>query len=146
MTDQPTPNAPVPSNPAMPGTEKPVAPETSDPYGLVFVFVLALAVQAFYLKDTLANPVFFLPIVDAAEYHEAAVRFARGGSLYPGAFWQPPFFPLILGLIYSSFGESIPAARLILALLTALMCTLTAHIAGRAFSTRAGTQSDASES
>ena len=99
---------------------------------------MALAVQGVYLAEGGKDPTFGVPIVDAAKYHAAATEFAAGGPLHDTAFWQPPLFPLALGCLYRVAGESILAAKLVLALVGALSCVLVWRLGSRLFSPRVG--------
>ncbi len=113
---------------------------------LLIVAIVALAVQAAYLAESGnpqvgggapqrrgGDPTFHHPIVDAGTYHAAATRFAEGGPLSPGAFWQPPLFPLMLGGIYRVVGTSILTAKIVLAVIAALSCVTVWWLAGRLF-------------
>ena len=109
------------------------------PWGALSVAVVSLAIQSIYLAESAtADPTFRLPIIDAAVYHEAAARFAQGGPLADGAFWQPPLFPLGLSCLYRFIGVNVVAARIALALLAVLSCVLLWWIATALFSRRVG--------
>ncbi len=95
---------------------------------LVIIFSLALLIRLVYLFESLKNPTFFVPIIDAGNYHRLAQEFARHGRLSEEFFWQPPLYPLFLGIIYALFGESIFVAKIIQALLGAMTCCLTYYL------------------
>jgi tetratricopeptide (TPR) repeat protein len=97
---------------------------------------VALLVQAVYLAEAGRDPTFDMPIVDAATYHAAASRFANGGALSAGAFWQPPLFPLALGLLYRVAGESILTAKVVLELVGVASCVMVWWLAARLFTRR----------
>ena len=99
---------------------------------------VALVVQAVYLVESRSDPTFSRPIVDAQVYHDAASRWADGGRLFEGAFWQPPLFPAFLGCIYKLTGPSVPAARVVLAGLAVLSCLLVWRLGCRLHSNRVG--------
>ncbi len=100
------------------------------------VFITALAVRLVYLFQSLDNPVFFTPLVDAGTYHDLALRFAQQGWIGEGFFWQPFLYPFFLGIVYLLTGGSILAAKLVQMGLGILTCVLTyelgRRIAGRA--------------
>ncbi|HNQ23461.1 MAG TPA: tetratricopeptide repeat protein [Phycisphaerae bacterium] len=90
-----------------------------------------------YARES-SDPSFLVPVVDAGVYHDAAVRFAAGGSLADGPFWQPPLFPLLLGILYRTVGVSIVAAKLLLAGIAVANCVLLLHLGARTFTPRVG--------
>lgn len=99
---------------------------------------LAILIQTAYLWTANNDPTLSTPIIDAKVYHDAAVRFANGQPLYEGNFWQPPLFPLLLGVIYRVFGVSLLAARLVLVALFVADCLLIARIGEQLFSKPVG--------
>jgi len=99
---------------------------------------VALIVQTVYLVENRSDPTFSRPIVDAQVYHDAASRWADGGRLSEGAFWQPPLFPAFLGCIYKLTGPSVPAARAVLAGLAVLSCLLVWRLGCRLYSNAVG--------
>jgi len=90
------------------------------------------------VEQHINDPTFYVPIVDAADYHVAAVRLAAGARLIDDAFWQPPMFPLLLGCLYSVVGESILIAKLVMAVIGAGSGLLLWWIGSRLFSPRVG--------
>lgn len=122
-------------NPVMP-TDKPKrAPRFS---GGSIVLAVALAMQLVYLIDGRDDPTFNTPIVDAATYHEAAARVANGEGLLDDAFWQPPLFPLLLGLIYRLFGVNVLIARIAMASLAGASCLLVWRLGRRLYGDSTG--------
>lgn len=115
-----------------------MTPRTTTKRRLWLVFAVSLTLQGICLFESRREPTFFVPIIDAGVYHDMAVRFARDGVLSDEAFWQPPLFPFLLGCLYRLVGVDIVAAKLLLAVLNAASCSLTAAIAARAFSPRVG--------
>jgi tetratricopeptide (TPR) repeat protein len=99
---------------------------------------IACLIQLAYLADSRGDPTFEVPIVDAGVYHESACRFAGGGSLADGAFWQPPLFPALLGVLYWVTGPNVLAARLVLAVLAVVSCLLLYRIGCRLFGRAVG--------
>ena len=99
---------------------------------------ICLTLQLIYLVESAKSATFDTPIIDAGEYHAAAVRFAQGKPLIDDAFWQPPLFPLLLGCLYRVVGPSVLIARVVLAILATLSCLLVWWIGLRLFSRRSG--------
>jgi tetratricopeptide (TPR) repeat protein len=58
---------------------------------------------------------------------------ARGGPLWDEAFWQPPFYPFALGLLYRIVAHDMLWPRLVQCLLGALSCILLYAIGRRVF-------------
>ncbi|UCC31004.1 MAG: tetratricopeptide repeat protein [Phycisphaerales bacterium] len=104
----------------------------------ILVVGVCLAAQLAYLTEGTKDPTFEIPIIDAGVYHNAAIRFAEGGSLHDDAFWQPPLFPLFLGCVYRLVGTNILIAKLILAGIATLTSLLVWWIGRRVFSRRVG--------
>jgi len=99
---------------------------------------LALLVQLAFLWDSRDEPTFWHPIVDAAVYHENALAIANGGYSIDTPYYHPPLFPYVLALIYRVSGNSMLAAKLVLALFGAMTVVLTALVARRVIGPRAG--------
>ncbi|MBD3160949.1 MAG: tetratricopeptide repeat protein [Candidatus Eisenbacteria bacterium] len=102
------------------------------------LFLLALAVRALHLAGMADHPSFSIPLVDAATYHELALRFAETGTPGRGFFWQPPLYPLFLSGVHALSGGSIVAAKTLQAILGAVTCVLTCHLGRRLFDLRVG--------
>ncbi len=90
----------------------------------VGVFVLALTVRLVYLSEMQHSPTFDSPIMDAAYHDQWARRIAAGDWLGSEVFFRAPLYPYFLGVIYSIFGHSFLAARLIQFTLGATTCVL----------------------
>jgi 4-amino-4-deoxy-L-arabinose transferase-like glycosyltransferase len=106
------------------------------PTGLfVLLIILALAARLVYA-------VFFPipPTKDAADYDRIAVNLAEGrgytsDGVSPTAF-RPPLFPLFLAGVYSLFGHSYGAVRVLQAILGAASCVLIFVIVDRLYGRR----------
>lgn len=77
------------------------------------------------------DPFFRLLVVDARTYHETALRMANGTFRMEGPFWQPPFYPFLLSLVYRVAGPNPEAMRLLQCLLGGLSCWLVFRLADR---------------
>jgi len=102
------------------------------------LFTVALVTRIIFLMEMVDNPFFHYPIVDAYNYHKIASNFVMGNELYPGPFFQPPLYPLFLGIIYSMFGISITWARLAQSILGIINVFLTYRLALTLFNRRMG--------
>ena len=86
----------------------------------------------------LRRSIFFrLLVVDARTNHDAAVQMANGTFSMTGPFWQPPFYPFLLSLVYRVTGPHPDAMRVLQALLGAVSCLLLFRIGERLFGRRA---------
>jgi tetratricopeptide (TPR) repeat protein len=97
----------------------------------------ALLVGAPFLVRLLAwlelrdDPFFRLLVVDARTYHDTAVQMANGTYRMDGPFWQPPFYPFLLSLVYRVAGPNPEAMRLLQCLLGGCTCWLVFRLADR---------------
>lgn len=96
------------------------------PGGAVWaIFLLALSIRAFHLSEiALHDPFWTIPSVDGAIYDEWARRLLAGEGLEQGVLYLGPLYPLFIALVYSLFGESLPALKMVQAGLGALSCVL----------------------
>lgn len=102
------------------------------------LFVIALLVRGIYLYESASNPTFFAPVVDSETYDRLASAFAAGEDLTDEFFWQPPFYPLFLGVVYRVTGSSIVWAKILQALIGAATTVLTFFLGRRLFDVRVG--------
>jgi tetratricopeptide (TPR) repeat protein len=77
------------------------------------------------------DPFFRLLVVDARTYHDTAVQMANGTYRMDGPFWQPPFYPFLLSLVYRVAGPNPEAMRLLQCLLGGCTCWLAFRLADR---------------
>ncbi len=89
------------------------------------LFVVALSVRVVYLLERHGTPGHELPLVDSQGYDNLARALAGGGGLSADLFWQAPFYPCFLAIVYALTGGSMVAARLVQAVLGSLTCVLT---------------------
>ena len=107
--------------------------------GLVAVFALALAVRLYYLHEIRASPLFTAPVVDARTYVEEARYFSDVSFAgRPAPFWQPPLYPVLLGVLFTLAGDDLYLPRLIQAVLGALVCVLICLLGYRVFGAGVG--------
>ncbi|MFT3772721.1 MAG: tetratricopeptide repeat protein [Minicystis sp.] len=106
--------------------------------GWPLVAAIALVVRLAYLI-TAKGPAFDNPILDADYYDHLATQLAGGAGFPDEPFWQPPFYPWLLGWLYRIFGHTLWAPRLFQVALgtatAALSCEVARRLTGK---TRAG--------
>ena len=95
------------------------------------VAAVALLVQAAFIGESHRHLAFQIPIVDAATYHNTAVSLARGEAPPREAFWQPPLYPILLGVLYRISGENVLFARAVQGVSGVLSALLVFAIASR---------------
>ena len=103
------------------------------------VVLVALSIRLIYYWQVRGSPLFRFPQIDAKAYDLLAQEFAKGNLLSPHGqpYWQPPFYPLFLAVIYAIFGHSLVAVRIVQFALGALSCLLIYLTAFRRFGQRA---------
>ena len=101
------------------------------------VVVLALTVRLCVLAQSAASPTFDAPIIDAARYDELG-RALAAGHWPPELFWQSPFYPCFLGLVYALSHGSMLAAKLVQVGLGAVTCLLGWRLGSELFDRRVG--------
>jgi hypothetical protein len=93
------------------------------------VTLLAVALRATYLVDSLDDPSFSRLLVDARTYHELAAGLAREGLLSEEFLWQAVGYPFFLAGVYKLFGVSVLAAKIIQVIVGGATCWLTWRLA-----------------
>jgi hypothetical protein len=91
---------------------------------LLAIFAGALALRLLAVFESLDNPSFFFPIVDAGAYDAIARELAANGNISPRLFWQPFLYPVFLAATYLISGGSILAAKVLQAIIGSLTCSL----------------------
>ena len=105
------------------------------------VLLLALVLRLVHAWQMASSPLYDEPAVDGMTYLAHAEALAAGDWLGRDrpAFWQPPLYPYVLGVVKVVFPDSFfHAVRCIQALWGALACALTYLLGARLFSTRVG--------
>ena len=117
----------------------------AEPFGIFSipwgVFVLALAIRVAYIFQIETSPLFAYPPVDGLTYVEHAQDLASGNWLEQGreAFWQPPLYPYVLGLLYALSPDLFfYAVRFFQALCGAVLCVLTWSLGRQLFNPAVG--------
>jgi len=106
---------------------------------LALIFVLALALRiTVALQYDAHHPNAEAPVIDEASYDEWGARIADGEWMGEEVFFQEPFYPYTLGVVYALAGHDRSAARKVQCVLGALTAVLVALLAARMFGRGAG--------
>ncbi len=93
----------------------------------------ALIFRAAHLFFWSKTPYFRVPALDEIYHHYWAKFVSEGHLIFPTAFFRAPFYPYLLGAIYSIFGEGLWPARIIQGVWGILGCVLVGILAREAF-------------
>ncbi len=128
-----------PAKPAGAGkADEPAPPAPTFEVGrkaLAAVFLVTVALRWVYFA-TAEGPSFADPLIDGDYYDYLGSRLASGGGFDPGPFWQPPLYPMMLGLIYAVLGQDLLWPRLMQSMLDGVTAVLTVQIAARVVGNR----------
>lgn len=109
------------------------------PAALAGLAALALGLRLIYLFQAADSPFFDAPIVDARSYTEYARELTTGPwAGRPLPFWQPPFYPYFLAVLFSLFGENYYLPRLLQALAGTATCLIVCKLGRAVFSPTVG--------
>src|SRR5206468_11710223 len=97
------------------------------------VALVATFVRLAYLAQFRATPYWAHPLVDAHLYDEKAWRIAGGDWLGDAVFYQDPFYPYFLAVLYRVFGRSYAPVYLVQSVLGVLLCLMLMALARRMF-------------
>jgi len=110
---------------------KPRLPRRSTSWLPVLLIGAPFLVRLLTWLELRGDPFFRLLVVDARTYHDTAVQMANGTYSMAGPFWQPPFYPFLLSLVYRVAGPNPEAMRLLQCLLGGCTCWLVFRMADR---------------
>ena len=102
------------------------------------IFGVALAIRLLHVWLLSRSPYFDALMGDARGYDEWARRIAGGDWIGTEVFYQAPLYPYFLGVLYSLFGHSLLAVRLVQAVVGAGSAALLGLAGYRLFSPRVG--------
>lgn len=102
------------------------------------IFGVALAVRVLHVWLLSRSPYFDALMGDARGYDEWARRLAGGDWIGTEVFYQAPLYPYFLGVLYSVFGHSLWAVRVVQAIVGAGSATLLGLAGYRLSSPRVG--------
>ena len=127
---------PVPVEPSV----VPVAARRDRPFlpWAAAIFGVALAVRLLHVWLLSRSPYFDALMGDARGYDEWARRLAGGDWIGTEVFYQAPLYPYFLGVLYSLFGHSLLAVRVVQAVVGAGSAALLGMAGYRLFSPRVG--------
>jgi len=98
----------------------------------ILIFLLALVIRAIYLWQMRHAPVSSLLLGDAQSYDTWAQEISSGSWLGDQVFYQAPFYPYFLAIIYTVFGRDFFIVRIIQMAIGIASCLFLAR-AGRYF-------------
>lgn len=114
------------------------AVEARGPWALLGILTAAFLVRLIVILEYRGSLFFDFPIIDSATYDRMAWDYAQGKPLWKGAFWQPPLYPWLLGVLYKVVGHSLFWARVAQAMVGSLSCLLLYGVGRKVFSHRVG--------
>ncbi|MHC4945654.1 MAG: tetratricopeptide repeat protein [Planctomycetota bacterium] len=101
---------------------------------LLAIFLVALIVRGIYLFEMRASPTFEVLLIDEESYDLKAREIVETGDwIGDKVFYQDPFYPYFLALLYKVFGHALFLVRMIQALIGAITCLLIYALASRVF-------------
>ena len=127
-----TPAADAPDGGLAPRTDRPFVPHATA------IFGIALAIRLLHAWMLSRSPFFTTLLGDAHGYDEWARRLAAGDWTGTDVFYQAPLYPYFLGVLYTWFGHSLWAVRLVQAVIGAGSCTWLGLAGFRFFNARVG--------
>ena len=105
---------------------------------LAAIAIIAFALRLVYLNQIEASPLTSVLMGDGRVYDEWAMRIAGGEWMGKDVFYQTPFYPYFLGVVYAVAGHDPAIARIVQAVLGAASCVLLGLAGRRFFSARDG--------
>jgi len=106
------------------------------PYLAIFLF--ALAIRLIYLFEIIDHPIISILLGDAESYDAWAQEIVLKGWIGERTFYQAPFYPHFLALIYTIGSRDFILIRLIQALIGSVSCVLLAGAGARFFNQKSG--------
>jgi len=104
----------------------------------LLVFLSALALRLVFVFQWTHLPYYSNLLADAQVHQQWALEILGGQLARHAAFYQSPFYPYLLALVYKIFGTSPLPMLLIQAFASALACVAVARLAARCFDEKAG--------
>lgn len=86
---------------------------TADSRWLWLLFACAFVVKLLYVIQSAGDLRVTVPIMDSEYYYNMAIDIMTGRVVRPEAFFMGPLYPYTLAIVFSVFGKSILAARLV---------------------------------
>lgn len=107
----------------------------ASPVWPILIAAGAAILRVWHIESSQISPVFWVPTVDPAWYHETAHRIARG-DWGPFPLFRAPLYPALLGLCYRFLGEDLVVARMLNVVFQAIT-VLVLYWTGRRYMTTA---------
>ncbi len=107
-------------------------------FGSIAVFVLALALRAIYIHELRDSLLFTELFGDGQQYDAWAREIAAGDWIGHEVFYQAPFYPYFLAVLYTLGDHDLLLVRGVQALLGAFSCVLLVYAGTALISRRAG--------
>lgn len=106
------------------------------PYLAIFIFALAL--RLIYLSEIIDHPITTILLGDAESYDAWAQEISQKGWVGERTFYQAPFYPYFLALIYSIGARDFIIVRLVQIVIGSASCVLLAAAGARFFDKKSG--------
>lgn len=103
-----------------------------------WLFLCSILIRLVYSAESMANPLFGAPLVDASVYDQWANRIVAGDFLWNRVGNYTPVYPFFLALIKSLCGDSFAAVRLVQFLMGAGTAILMGKVAEHLWNRRTG--------
>jgi hypothetical protein len=86
--------------------EKKSSGERSSFWGVALILLLALGLRLAFLGAWVQSEFYACPILDPLTFQELGRRVATQGMAGLGLIWRAPLYPVLLGLLWRTFGDS----------------------------------------
>ncbi len=110
--------------------------EKAWPYGAIFLF--AVAIRLVYLYEISDQPIISILLGDAESYDAWAREIVQQGWIGERTFYQAPFYPYFLALLYTIGGRDFILVRLAQILIGSASCVFLAAAGARFFNKQTG--------
>ncbi|MDZ4662535.1 MAG: glycosyltransferase family 39 protein [Pseudomonadota bacterium] len=104
----------------------------------ISILAIALIVRLITTYDWFESPYMQIPLIDALDHHQQALKISEGQLLSPGAFYGSPFYPYLLAGTYLFTNGSPHLMILIQILLGVGTCIILARSTESYFGKQAG--------
>ena len=102
------------------------------------IFLLALVLRLIYLAEILDQPIITILLGDAESYDAWAREILQKGWIGERTFYQAPFYPYFLALIYTLGSQDFILVRLVQLIVGAISCVLLARAGSYFFERKSG--------
>src|SRR5210317_832843 len=106
------------------------------PYVAIFLF--AVTIRLVYLYEIIDQPIVSILLGDAESYDAWAQEIVGKGWIGDRTFYQAPFYPYFLALVYTIGSRDFILVRLVQILIGSASCVLLASAGARFFNKKAG--------